>query len=82
MPDFSEHFLSVESGDVVVIADQSTVHSKSHPSWWLGRVIHVVGGARNPKVKSLFQVACVDTGIIKVINADTVKRILIKKRHE
>ena len=33
-------------------------------------VIWVDGGARNPKVLTLFQVADVDTGLINWVNAD------------
>ena len=38
-------------------------------------VIWVDGGARNPKVPMLFQVADVDTGVINWINADPVTHI-------
>ena len=34
-----------------------------------------VGGARNPKVPTLFQVADVDTGVINWVNADLVTHI-------
>ena len=44
--------------------------------WWMADVIHVDGGARNPKVPTLFQVADVDTGTVQWINADLVKRIV------
>ena len=37
--------------------------------------IWVDGGARNPKVPTLFQVADVDTGVINWINADLVTHI-------
>ena len=30
--------------------------------WWMGDVIYKEGGARDPKVPTLFQIACVDTG--------------------
>ena len=39
-------------------------------------VIWVDGGARNPKVPTLFQVADVDTGVIKWINADEVSDVI------
>ena len=38
-------------------------------------VIWVDGGARSPKVPTLFQVAYVDTGVINWINADLVTHI-------
>ena len=39
-------------------------------------VIHVDGGARNPKVPTLFQVADVDNGTVSWINADLVSHIV------
>jgi len=39
-------------------------------------VIWVDGGARNPKVPTLFQVADVDTGVINWVNADLVTHIV------
>ena len=38
-------------------------------------VLVFVGGARNPKVPTLFQVADVDTGVINWVNADLVTHI-------
>ena len=38
----------------------------------MAEVIWVDGGARTPKVPTLFQVADVDTGVINWINADLV----------
>ena len=37
-----------------------------------GRCDQVDGGARNPKVPTLFRVADIDTGVINWINADLV----------
>ena len=39
-------------------------------------MIFCEGGARDPKVNSLFQVADVDTGVIRWINADEVNEVL------
>ena len=44
--------------------------------WRMADVIWVDGGARNPKVPTLFQVADVDTGVINWINADLVSHIV------
>ena len=44
-------------------------------AWRMADVIWVDGGARNPKVPTLFQVADVDTGVINWINADLVTHI-------
>ena len=40
--------------------------------WRMADVIWVDGGARNPKVPTLFQVADVDTGIVTWVNADLI----------
>ena len=45
-------------------------------AWRMADVIWVDGGARNPKVLTLFQVAEVDTGVINWINADPVTHIV------
>ena len=42
----------------------------------MGQVIFCEGGARDPKVNSLFQVADVDSGVIRWINADEVSQVL------
>ena len=39
-------------------------------------VIWVDGGARNPMVATMFQVADVDTGVITWINADFVSHLV------
>ena len=42
----------------------------------MGDVLFMEGGARNPKVPTLFQIACVDTGTIRWVNADLVTHIV------
>ena len=64
-------FLFVKPGDHVVIRDE-----KPPGDYWIGQVINCIGGARNPKSWTLFQVADIDNGEIIIINADTVERIL------
>ena len=44
-------------------------------AWRMADMIWVDGGARNPKISTLFQVADVDTGVINWVNADFVARI-------
>ena len=60
-------FLHVRAGMTVIVHDGS--------EWRMADVILVDGGARNPKVPTLFQVADVDTGVINWINADLVTQI-------
>ena len=61
-------FLSVKPGMTVVVTEED--------SWWMGDVLFMEGGARNPKVPTLFQIACVDTGTIRWVNADLVTHIV------
>ena len=58
-------FLHVKAGMTVIVTHAEGV-------WRMADVIWVDGGARNPKVPTLFQVADVDTGVINWINADLV----------
>ena len=60
-------FLHVKPGDAVIIEEGN--------DWRMVDVIWVDGGARNPKVPTLFQVADVDTGVINWVNADLVTHI-------
>ena len=61
-------FLHVRAGMTVIVEDGK--------DWRMADVIWVDGGARNPKVPTLFQVADVDTGTINWINADLVTHIV------
>ena len=61
-------FLHVRAGMTVIVKDGK--------DWRMADVIWVDGGARNPKVPTLFQVADVDTGVINWVNADLVNYIV------
>ena len=61
-------FVHVKAGMTVIVDDGS--------DWRMADVIWVDGGARNPKVPTLFQVADVDTGVINWVNADLVTHIV------
>ena len=61
-------FLHVKAGMTVIVDDGS--------DWRMADVIWVDGGARKPKVPTLFQVADVDTGTITWVNADLVTHIV------
>ena len=58
-------FLHFKAGMTVMVAD-------TEGAWQMAYVIWVDGGARNPKVPTLFQAADVDTGVINWINDDRV----------
>ena len=62
-------FLHVKAGMTVIVTD-------ADGTWRMADVIWVDGGARNPKVPTLFQVADVDTGVINWINPDLVTHIV------
>ena len=68
-------FLSVRPGQFVIV-NESTFARADDTSWWMGQVIFCEGGARDPGAHSLFQVANVDDGVVKWINADQVSHIL------
>ena len=50
-------FLHVKAGMTVVVSEGE--------DWWMGDVIWMEGGARDPRVPTLFQIACVDTGTVR-----------------
>ena len=61
-------FLHFRTGMTVIVEDSK--------DWRMADVIWVDGGARNPKIPTLFQVADVDTGVINWVNADLVTHIV------
>ena len=64
-------FLAVRVGDLVTVAGASADPAAA----WIGQVIHAEGGARCA-ANSLFQIACVDSGVIRTVNADAVLDIV------
>ena len=61
-PNSDQVFLHVRAGMTVIVEEGKVLR--------MAVVIWVDGGARNPKVLTLFQVADVDTGLINWVNAD------------
>ena len=76
-PKSAPAFLGVKPGDVVVVWDHPELVDSTSNAWWMGQIIYVEGSARNPKAPSLFQIADVDSGVIRWVNADCVRRVLI-----
>ena len=77
----SPSFLSVIAGDYVAIKPESNYAiSRNSKDYWIGRVICCIGGARDPNSWTLFQVINIDTGEVKIINADTVEMILMHQK--
>ena len=62
-------FLHVKPEMTVIVTDAGG-------AWRMADVIRVDGGARNPKIPTLYQVADVDTGVINWVNADFVTHIV------
>jgi len=63
-------FLSVKAGMTVICG------STDSDDWWMADVIWVDGGARDPKVPTLFQVADIDTVVVRWVCADVVTHIV------
>ena len=63
-------FLSVKAGMTVISV------SSDSDGWWMADVLQVDGGARDPKVPTLFQVADVDDGSVRWVCADLVTHIV------
>ncbi|WP_071991429.1 DUF3104 domain-containing protein [Synechococcus sp. CC9616] len=47
------------------------------PNGWFIQVVYLEGSARDHKAPSLAQVADVDTGVIRWVNADCIEQILM-----
>ena len=65
-------FLHVRPGHFVIVGGEHV----DQGDWWMGQVLFCEGSARHPKMPSLFQVADVDSGAIKWINADEVTDVI------
>ena len=70
-------FLSAKSGDVVIVWDDPSLIGSESKDWWMGQILWVEGGARDPKVPTLFQISDIDTGGIRWVNADQVQQIML-----
>jgi hypothetical protein len=60
---------------VIVQAAQQVAH-QFDDNWWMGKVVFCEGGARDPRVNAMFQVANVDDGCIKWVNDDEVTYVV------
>ena len=67
-PNESPIFLSAKAGMTAVVSDGD--------DWWMGDILHVDGGARDSKIPTLFQIADVDSGLVRWVNADLVSHIV------
>ena len=69
-------FLSVVPGMKVIVKHDNLTGEKADKDWWMGQVIHCGGAARDPSIHNLFQIADVDSGVIRWVNAVLVNHIL------
>ena len=68
-------FLRVKSSVIVLVWDHPELIESDFNACWMGEVIFVEGSARDPQA-SLFQIAEVDTGVVRWCNADCVQKVL------
>ena len=69
-------FLDVAPVMTVIVQHDLQIGEKRDKDWWMWQVIHCGGAARDPSIHNLFQVADVDSGVIRWVNADLVTHIL------
>ena len=60
----------------MIVQAQQQVAQKTTDEWFMGQVIWCEGGARDPRVNTMFQVANVDSGEITWVNGDAVTHVL------
>ena len=72
-------FLDVKPGMKVIVRNDERPGETQDQDWWMAEVIHCGGAARDPSIHTLFQVADVDSGVIRWINADLVTHILAER---
>lgn len=69
-------FLDVVPGMTVIVKHDFLPGEKAKKDWWMGQVLHCGGAARESSIHNLFQIADVDSGVIRWVNADLVTHIL------
>ena len=69
-------FLDVAPGMTVIVRHDFLTGEKADNDWWMGHVIHCSGAARAPTIHNLSQIADVDSGVIRSVNADLVSHIV------
>ena len=62
-------------GMTVIMRLEYLNEEKRDKDWWMGQLIHCGGAARDPSMHNLFQIADVDSGVIRLVNVDLVTYI-------
>lgn len=68
--------LRVKPGDYVIVQAPQQVAQQEVDDWWMGQVVFCEGGARDPRVNTMFQVSNVDDGCITWVNGDEVTHVV------
>ena len=68
--------LSLIAGDCVIVQARHQFAHQLNNDWWMGQVVFCEGGARDPRVNTMFQVANVDDGCILWVNGDAVTHVV------
>lgn len=71
-------FLGVKPGDVVVVWEHPELVDSDSTAWWMGEIIFMESSDRNPKAPSLFQIADVDSGVVRWVNAACIQSVLMQ----
>ena len=69
-------FLDVAPGMTVIVKHDYLTGETAEKDWWMGQVIHCGGAARDPSIHNLFQIADVDSGVIRWVSADLVTHVI------
>ena len=69
-------FLRVRPGDFVIVKVPQQVAQQESDDWWMGQVVFCEGGARDPRVNTMFQISNVDDGCITWVNGDEVTHVV------
>lgn len=69
--------LGVKPGDVVLVWDHPELVDSDSSAWWIGEVIFLHRATSHSKEPSLVQVADVDSGVIRWVNADCVQKLML-----
>ena len=67
----------MKPADIVIVWDHPEIVSSKEKAWWMAQVVFLAGSARDTKATSLVQVAEVDNGILRWVNADCIEQILM-----
>ena len=73
---FHPLFLDVKPGMTGIIKHDCLTGDIQDKDWWMGHVIHCIGGARKPEDHNLFQIAAVGSGETRWVHADLVTQVL------